>query len=74
MKLSEYLSTQPRGALISIARAIGAHPPDVSDWVSNKRPVPLHRAVAIEQETGGAVTRRDLRPDDWMLIWPELAN
>lgn len=30
-------------------------------------------AVAIEQDTAGAVTRKDLRPNDWHLIWPELA-
>lgn len=30
--------------------------------------------VAIERATGGAVTRRDLRPDDWQDIWPELAE
>lgn len=28
--------------------------------------------VAIEQQTGGKVTRKDLRPDDWLLLWPEL--
>jgi len=27
--------------------------------------------IAIEQATGGAVTRADLRPDDWPLVWPE---
>jgi DNA-binding transcriptional regulator YdaS (Cro superfamily) len=31
-------------------------------------------AVAIESTTKGAVTRRDLRPDDWQEIWPELAQ
>lgn len=31
-------------------------------------------AVMIERESKGAVTRRDLRPDDWHLIWPELVN
>lgn len=30
--------------------------------------------VAIEVVTSGAVTRRDLRPDDWARIWPELAD
>jgi DNA-binding transcriptional regulator YdaS (Cro superfamily) len=30
--------------------------------------------VSIERSTGGAVTRRDLRPDDWQDIWPELAG
>lgn len=30
------------------------------------------RCVLIEQITGGALSRRDLRPDDWHRIWPEL--
>ncbi|MNF93491.1 hypothetical protein D3C84_761700 [compost metagenome] len=30
-------------------------------------------AARIEHATGGAVTRKDLRPDDWAKIWPELA-
>jgi len=29
--------------------------------------------VSIEKESGSAITRRDLRPDDWADIWPELA-
>ena len=31
-------------------------------------------AVLVEHESGGVVTRRDLLPDDWWLIWPELVN
>lgn len=30
--------------------------------------------VGIEKATGGVVTRQELRPDDWFLIWPELAK
>lgn len=30
--------------------------------------------VLIERATGGQVTRKDLRPDDWQDIWPELAQ
>ena len=30
--------------------------------------------VSIERATDGEVTRRDLRPNDWKNIWPELAN
>ncbi|WP_236185053.1 transcriptional regulator [Pseudomonas protegens] len=30
-------------------------------------------ATSIEFATGGAVTRQDLRPDDWSRIWPELS-
>jgi DNA-binding transcriptional regulator YdaS (Cro superfamily) len=29
-------------------------------------------AVSIERASGGAVTRRELRPGDWWLIWPEM--
>ena len=28
--------------------------------------------VSIERESEGQVTRQDLRPDDYWLIWPEL--
>lgn len=30
--------------------------------------------VSIERESAGAVTRRDLRLDDWQRFWPELVN
>lgn len=30
--------------------------------------------VSIEQASNGAVTRKDLRPDDWAQIWPELID
>lgn len=29
-------------------------------------------AAKIEQETDRAITRQELRPDDWSVIWPEL--
>lgn len=44
----------------------------VDKWKNGK--VPPERCPAIESATGGAVTRRDLRPDDWWLIWPELVT
>lgn len=31
-------------------------------------------AAAVERVTGGGTTRKDLRPDDWHLVWPELAS
>lgn len=30
--------------------------------------------VAIERATGGSISRKHLRPEDWHLIWPELAQ
>ncbi|KAB0489661.1 transcriptional regulator [Pseudomonas vancouverensis] len=31
-------------------------------------------AARTESATGGKVTRKDLRPDDWQQIWPELSG
>lgn len=73
MNLSEYLS-QERGRQAALAREICAHAPDISRWADGTRPVPIHFCSKIEAATGGAVTRRELRPDDWMTIWPELAD
>lgn len=57
-----------------LAHLLGVSCPTVSQWASGVRPIPVNRCVAIEQATAGAVTRKDLRPDDWHLIWPELAE
>lgn len=72
MKLSEYLQQSRRGTLGEIAKLIKSHAPDISRWASGERPVPVHKALAIEKATNGFVTRKDLRPDDWADIWPDL--
>lgn len=71
MDLSDYVKAE-RGRGASLAGAIGVHPVMVSQWVGGIKPVPIERCVDIERVTEGAVTRRDLRPDDWHRIWPEL--
>ena len=38
------------------------------------RPCSPELAVLLERNTDNAVTRRELRPTDWVAIWPELAN
>lgn len=55
------------------ARSIGTTQPFVWQWTKGLRPVPVEWCADIERVTNGAVTRRDLRPDDWKRIWPELA-
>jgi len=72
MNLSQYLM-QERGRQASLARAIGAHAPDISRWAEGKRPIPVIHAAAIESATGGLVTRQEMFPNDWARIWPELA-
>lgn len=74
MTLDRYIKSAGRGAISKIAVAIGAPIPDVSRWISGKRPVPIARCVAIEMATDGEVSRKDLRPDDWRSIWPELED
>lgn len=73
MKLNDWVN-EVRGRSLAIAQAVGVTPPVVSDWVTAKKAVPVERCVGIERATQGAVTRRDLRPDDWQDIWPELAQ
>lgn len=66
------------GSQLALSRALAVTPVTVSQWVrpegGNGRPVPPKQCVRIEQLTQGQVTRRDLRPDDWHDIWPELAH
>jgi len=60
------------GGRTAMARLMKVLPSAIGNW--KIRGVPFQRCVEIEQATAGAVTRRDLRPDDWQLIWPELAT
>ena len=73
MTLSEYFALK-HGNLADVARAIGAPSGNVSEWASGSRNTPAKFGAAIERATGGQVTRKDLRPDDWQDIWPELAQ
>ena len=62
------------GRQVQLARLLGVKPPVVNAWLSHRRPLPLRHAAAIERFTGGAITRKQMFPDDWDRIWPELAT
>lgn len=62
------------GSQAALAKALDLAPALIHQWRAGIRPVPVQHCLAIERATSGAVTRRDLRPDDWHLIWPELAD
>lgn len=67
-------AAQHAGSQALLAQLINVKQPTVSEWMRGERPVPIERCVDIERATSGAVTRRDLRPDDWHRIWPELVT
>lgn len=60
------------GGLSALAERLKVKPNRVNNWRS--RGVPIDQCVPVERATEGEVTRRDLRPDDWEQIWPELAD
>jgi DNA-binding transcriptional regulator YdaS (Cro superfamily) len=62
------------GGVGKLAALVGVAPPTVTQWCRGARPVPPRKAVRIESATAGQVTRRDIFPDDWHEIWPELAT
>ncbi len=74
MTLIEFITTSKRGSGIALAKTLQVSQPTVSDWCTGKKRVPVERCASIERATNGAVTRKDLRPDDWQEIWPELAT
>lgn len=52
------------------AELLRISPQRLSNWMS--RGIPVEHCASVEMTLG--VSRRDLRPDDWHLIWPELAE
>lgn len=59
-----------------VAKLLRIKPPSVSAW--RKSGIPddklIRVAPAIERITNGTISRRDLFPDDWAEIWPELVE
>lgn len=54
----------------TLANHLGLNRVALYAW--NRNGVPTKHCVAIETYTFGKVTRRDLRPEDYHLHWPEL--
>lgn len=71
MRLRDYLNIE-RGNAARLAFSCGLSPAFLSQVANGGRSAPAERCAAIEQATGGAVRRWDLRPIDWHRIWPEL--
>lgn len=74
MDLKTYISTAERGTAAKLAAALGVSPSYLSQMTAGSSPISPERCVAIERATDSSVTRKDLRPNDWHLIWPELID
>ena len=69
MKRLPIIHSEHRSAVSS---ALGVSSAAISNWLS--RGVPVEHCATIERVTNGEITRQALRPDDWHVIWPELAQ
>lgn len=68
------LAIKSAGSQAALAALIGVKQQHVWNWLNRGGPVPPEHCAAIQTATKGAVTRWDLRPDDWHRIWPELVG
>lgn len=74
MKLIEYLNSLPADRRIYLAACCRTS----FDYLrqigyGNRSCTPLI-AVCLERESKGIITRKSLFPDDWAILWPELAE
>lgn len=64
------------GGNIKVGEILNVTPQAVTNW--KRTGIPQHRllilAVEIEKATNGKITRKDICPDIWASIWPELAD
>ena len=58
----------------ALANEIGISPELVSYYKTGAREIPPKISSLLERATNGEVTRQECRPNDWHLIWPELAE
>lgn len=68
-KLLEWLKTAPDEAVTATGTTRGY----LRQIAYGNKTASAEVAAGVERVTNGSITRKDLRPDDWALIWPELA-
>lgn len=59
---------------VAFAEMTGVSAGMVNQWVTGYRPVSPEKSVLIEQITKGEVSRKELHPNTWAGIWPELKD
>ena len=69
--MNNKLSPSKRAELAELA---GISPQYLYQCLSGRRCMGSLLAARVEHVTNGAVTRKELRPNDWHLVWPELKD
>ena len=74
LKLSEPAMIDLLGGTAKVARMCKVASTAVTHWKKNGIPHGhlLFLAARLEKASHGLVTRQDLFPSSWMLVWPEL--
>lgn len=71
MELNQYLASGEMSG-VEFAKAIGISPAYLYHIANGRRAFPVQLVKKAVEFSGGALTERSLRPDDWHKIWPEL--
>lgn len=72
MDLKQYIDSLEWGGAKELADKLGISKSFLSQMASGISAISPKRCVEIEIATNSKVTRKDLRPNDWHEIWPEL--
>jgi len=76
MRLTDHQLIELLGGTNEVARLCNVAPPAVAQW--KLRGIPhgqlLFLAAKIEKDSHGLVSRKDLFPKNYTLVWPELAT
>ena len=75
LKLSDSAIIDLLGGTTKVAKLIGVSPNAVSMWRKNNIPYAqfIFLAATLERESHGLITRKDIFPDSYHIIWPEIA-
>lgn len=72
MDLKQYIDSLEWGGAKELADKLGVSKSFLSQMASGVSAISPKRCVEIEIATSSKVTRKDLKPDEWREIWPEL--
>lgn len=74
MDLKPYISNMPEPDRELFAKKCGTTLGHMRNVMYRYKPCAPELAVAIWKESNGAVTREELRPDDFWRFWPDLTQ